>query len=115
MGGGFALSKIIIVSITIFVILIIFSGSVFNYPVSLFQQSGLSKVIGDALTGLGSLHIFGIVFLITLMCSFITSLVSNTATVTILTPIMFDLVSLFSFYKAVIVYSKNKIVLLLLG
>ncbi|EUB55250.1 Solute carrier family 13 member [Echinococcus granulosus] len=65
-GGGFALSKIV-------------------------TSSGLSTVISDSLVGLNALPPFAIVYILTVMCSFLTEMVSNTATVTILTPIMFEL------------------------
>ncbi|VDD74667.1 unnamed protein product [Mesocestoides corti] len=65
-GGGFALSRIV-------------------------TSSGLSTVISGSLTGLSALPAFGIVYLLTIMCSFLTEMVSNTATVTILAPIMFEL------------------------
>ncbi|KAL5960606.1 Solute carrier family 13 member 3 [Taenia solium] len=65
-GGGFALSKIV-------------------------TSSGLSTVISDSLTGLNVLPPYAIIYILTVMCSFLTEMVSNTATVTILTPIMFEL------------------------
>ena len=68
MGGGYALS-------------------------TMLKSSGLSSIIADALANIGSLSTFGIVYCLTLMCTLITEVVSNTATVTIALPIMFQLVS----------------------
>ncbi|VDM24218.1 unnamed protein product [Hydatigera taeniaeformis] len=65
-GGGFALSKIV-------------------------TSSGLSTVISDGLVGLNVLPPYAIIYILTVMCSFLTEMVSNTATITILTPIMFEL------------------------
>ncbi|KAM3172295.1 hypothetical protein ACTXT7_014834 [Hymenolepis weldensis] len=65
-GGGFALSKIV-------------------------TSSGLSTIISNYLIGVGNLPVFALVYLLTMMCSFLTETVSNTATVSILTPIMFEL------------------------
>ncbi|VDO05628.1 unnamed protein product [Rodentolepis nana] len=72
-GGGFALSKIV-------------------------TSSGLSTIISDYLIGVGKVPIFVIVYLLTMMSSFITEMVSNTATVSILTPIMFELASKLSLH-----------------
>ncbi len=49
--------------------------------------------MGDALAPLGALPTFGMVYVLTLLISLITEMVSNTATVTIVIPIMFELVS----------------------
>ncbi|KAL5103174.1 Solute carrier family 13 member 2 [Taenia crassiceps] len=65
-GGGFALSKIV-------------------------TSSGLSTVVSDSLTGLNVLPPYAIIYILTVICSFLTEMVSNTATVSILTPIMFEL------------------------
>ncbi|KAM7536901.1 hypothetical protein Aperf_G00000082310 [Anoplocephala perfoliata] len=67
-GGGFALSRIV-------------------------TSSGLSTIISESLVGVGTLPKFATVYLLTMMCSFLTEMVSNTATVSILTPIMFELAS----------------------
>ncbi len=48
--------------------------------------------MGDALAPLGALPTFGMVYVLTLLISLITEMVSNTATVTIVIPIMFELV-----------------------
>nr|CDS26867.2 solute carrier family 13 [Hymenolepis microstoma] len=72
-GGGFALSKIV-------------------------TSSGLSAIISDYLIDVGKVPIFVIVYLLTMMCSFITEMVSNTATVSILTPIMFELANKLSLH-----------------
>ena len=53
-----------------------------------FISSGLSLRIGDALTGLGVLPIWLLVFCLTLSVSFLTEVTSNTATATLLMPIM---------------------------
>lgn len=53
-----------------------------------FISSGLSLRIGDALTGLGLLPIWLLVFCLTLSVSFLTEVTSNTATATLLMPIM---------------------------
>nr|VZH95245.1 unnamed protein product [Spirometra erinaceieuropaei] len=66
MGGGFALSKIASVG-------------------------GLSKVISGTLEFVRSVQPFGLVYLITFFGATLTEVVSNSATVTILVPIMFDL------------------------
>ncbi|BHF74678.1 Solute carrier 13 [Sparganum proliferum] len=66
LGGGFALSKIVSVG-------------------------GLSRVITDALQSVQFVPPFGLVCIITVLGAGITEIVSNSATVTILVPIMFDL------------------------
>lgn len=53
-----------------------------------FISSGLSVRIGDALTGLGGLPVWLLVFCLTLSVSFLTEVTSNTATATLLMPIM---------------------------
>ncbi|RUO55498.1 SLC13 family permease [Pseudidiomarina homiensis] len=53
-----------------------------------FISSGLSVRIGDALTGLGVLPVWLLVFCLTLSVSFLTEVTSNTATATLLMPIM---------------------------
>ncbi len=53
-----------------------------------FISSGLSERIGDALTGLGVLPVALLVFCLTLSVSFLTEVTSNTATATLLMPIM---------------------------
>jgi sodium-dependent dicarboxylate transporter 2/3/5 len=53
-----------------------------------FISSGLSERIGDALIGLGVLPVALLVFCLTLSVSFLTEVTSNTATATLLMPIM---------------------------
>lgn len=53
-----------------------------------FISSGLSLRIGDALTGLGVLPTWLLVFCLTLSVSFLTEVTSNTATAMLLMPIM---------------------------
>ncbi|WP_301774230.1 SLC13 family permease [Pseudidiomarina terrestris] len=53
-----------------------------------FISSGLSVRIGEALTGLGGLPIWLLIFCLTLSVSFLTEVTSNTATATLLMPIM---------------------------
>ncbi|CAB0150181.1 Sodium-dependent dicarboxylate transporter SdcS [Pseudidiomarina piscicola] len=53
-----------------------------------FISSGLSVLIGDALSGLRGLPIWLLVFCLTISVSFLTEVTSNTATATLLMPIM---------------------------
>ncbi|RUO62182.1 SLC13 family permease [Pseudidiomarina insulisalsae] len=53
-----------------------------------FISSGLSERIGEALTGLGALPLWLLIFCLTLSVSFLTEVTSNTATATLLMPIM---------------------------
>ncbi len=53
-----------------------------------FDQSGLSQVIGKALVGLTDGSIWGVVLVICLSVTFLTEVTSNTATATVLMPIL---------------------------
>ncbi len=53
-----------------------------------FTQSGLSQTIGAALSGLATLHVFVIILGICLAVTFLTETTSNTATTTLLMPIL---------------------------
>lgn len=53
-----------------------------------FMSSGLSLRIGDAMTGLGVFPVALLVFCLTLSVSFLTEVTSNTATATLLMPIL---------------------------
>ena len=57
-------------------------------------KSGLSKWVGDQLTGLGELSGPVIVLIVCFMTTFITEVASNTATSTVLLPVLANLVSL---------------------
>ncbi|WP_411360064.1 SLC13 family permease [Pseudidiomarina sp. YC-516-91] len=53
-----------------------------------FMSSGLSELIGQALTGLGVLPLWLLILALTLSVSFLTEVTSNTATATLLMPIL---------------------------
>ena len=53
-----------------------------------FAESGLSTLIGDALSGLGALPVYLIVAIICLMVTFLTEVTSNVATTTLLMPVL---------------------------
>jgi sodium-dependent dicarboxylate transporter 2/3/5 len=53
-----------------------------------FTESGLSQTIGDLLSGLATLHVFVIILGICLAVTFLTETTSNTATTTLLMPIL---------------------------
>jgi sodium-dependent dicarboxylate transporter 2/3/5 len=53
-----------------------------------FTSSGLSQIIGDALTGLAVLPVFAIMLAICFAVTFLTETTSNTATTTLLLPIL---------------------------
>ena len=53
-----------------------------------FVASGLSQVLGEALSGITSLPIFVVMLLIALSVSFLTEITSNTATATLFMPIL---------------------------
>lgn len=53
-----------------------------------FVASGLSNVIGEALSGITRLHIIIVMLIITFSVSFLTEITSNTATATLLMPIL---------------------------
>jgi sodium-dependent dicarboxylate transporter 2/3/5 len=53
-----------------------------------FTSSGLSQIIGDSLTGLAVLPVFAIMLAICFAVTFLTETTSNTATTTLLLPIL---------------------------
>jgi sodium-dependent dicarboxylate transporter 2/3/5 len=53
-----------------------------------FVASGLSQVLGDALTGLSVLPVILVVLILCLVVSFVTEFTSNTATATLLMPVL---------------------------
>lgn len=53
-----------------------------------FGKTGLDKWIGQQLTGVGALPLFGVILLICLAITFLTELTSNTATTTMILPII---------------------------
>jgi len=67
-------------------ILILFSGGI--CIAKAFSASGLSEMLGGAFTGLGTVPIFVLIVLICLAITFLTELTSNTATSTLLMPIL---------------------------
>ena len=67
-------------------ILILFSSGV--CLASAFQQSGLSELLGSSIGGLSGLPVLMLVLLICLSVTFLTELTSNTATATLLMPIL---------------------------
>ena len=67
-------------------ILILFSSGV--CLASAFQRSGLSELLGNSIGGLSGLPVLALVFLICLSVTFLTELTSNTATATLLMPIL---------------------------
>ncbi|MFP3340116.1 SLC13 family permease, partial [Micrococcus sp. SIMBA_131] len=56
-----------------------------------FQESGLAKWIGEQLTVLEGIHLFVILLLVTTLVIFLTEITSNTATATMMFPIMASL------------------------
>ncbi len=67
-------------------ILILFGGGI--AIAKAFMASGLSVALGEALSGLGVLHIVLILAVICLAITFLTELTSNTATTTLMMPIL---------------------------
>ena len=67
-------------------ILILFGGGI--AIAKAFTASGLSVALGEALSGLGILHIVLILAVICLAITFLTELTSNTATTTLMMPIL---------------------------
>ena len=67
-------------------ILILFGGGI--CIAKAFEQSGLSQLLGDSFGGLAAVPIFVLVLLICLAITFLTELTSNTATTTLLMPIL---------------------------
>ena len=67
-------------------ILILFSSGV--CLASAFQRSGLSELIGNSIGGLSGLPVLVLVIVICLSVTFLTELTSNTATATLLMPIL---------------------------
>jgi len=53
-----------------------------------FGKTGLDKWIGEQLTGVASLPLFGVILIICLAITFLTELTSNTATTTMILPII---------------------------
>lgn len=52
------------------------------------MESGLGDIIGQSLTSLGTLPLWLLIFVLTLTVSFVTEVTSNTATATLLMPIL---------------------------
>ena len=52
------------------------------------MESGLGDIIGQSLTALGALPLWLLIFVLTLTVSFVTEVTSNTATATLLMPIL---------------------------
>jgi len=52
------------------------------------MESGLGEIIGQSLTALGVLPLWLLIFVLTLTVSFVTEVTSNTATATLLMPIL---------------------------
>ncbi|MGM0526607.1 MAG: SLC13 family permease [Pseudomonadota bacterium] len=52
------------------------------------MQSGLGEIIGESLTALGGLPIWLLIFILSVSVSFVTEVTSNTATATLLMPIL---------------------------
>ena len=67
-------------------ILILFAGGV--CLASAFQSSGLSALLGNSISGLQALPVLILVLVICLSVTFLTELTSNTATATLLMPIL---------------------------
>lgn len=67
-------------------ILILFGGGI--AIAKAFMASGLSVALGEALSGLGVLHIVLILGVICLAITFLTELTSNTATTTLMMPVL---------------------------
>jgi len=53
-----------------------------------FMESGLSEIIGQQLAGLNALPLFAMIFILSISVSFLTEITSNTATATLLMPIL---------------------------
>ena len=66
--------------------------TVFDIIIKFWQKSGLSEIIGNALSVFGSLPGWVVVLIISIIVAFITDVVSNPATATVLTPIVAVLV-----------------------
>ncbi|NVK57289.1 MAG: SLC13/DASS family transporter [Alteromonadaceae bacterium] len=66
--------------------LLLFAGGI--CMAKAFTASGLSQVLGDALTGLSALPIVATLLILCLVVSFVTEITSNTATATLLMPIL---------------------------
>lgn len=65
-----------------------------TYCKFLFQESGLSKWIGNKLSPLGSLPVWLIILISSLLVTSLTEVASNPATITLLLPILSPLVSI---------------------
>lgn len=57
---------------------------------SMCSSSGLSSTIGDGLLSLSSLPMFALILIFTLISTALTTFVSNSATASVLLPIMFE-------------------------
>ncbi|MDC8831410.1 SLC13 family permease [Alteromonas gilva] len=66
--------------------LLLFAGGI--CMAKAFTASGLSQLLGDALTGLSALPIVATLLILCLTVSFVTEITSNTATATLLMPIL---------------------------
>ena len=67
-------------------ILILFAGGI--CIAKAFGESGLSELLGNSFAGLNAIPVFVVVLLICLSLTFLTELTSNTATTTLLMPIL---------------------------
>ncbi|MEW9798624.1 SLC13 family permease [Alteromonas sp. CYL-A6] len=67
-------------------LLLVFAGGL--CLASAFSSSGLSQVLGESLTGLSVLPLVGLMLTLCLAVSFLTEVTSNTATATLLMPIL---------------------------
>ena len=61
-------------------------------------NSGLSKMLGDSLTGLNSMNSVAILFIVCLFSGTITELTSNVAVANIILPVLAEMVSFSAFY-----------------
>jgi sodium-dependent dicarboxylate transporter 2/3/5 len=66
--------------------LLLFAGGI--CIATAFTASGLAALIGDALGGLSSLPVFAVILAICLVVTFLTEMTSNTATATLLMPVL---------------------------
>ncbi|VDM05382.1 unnamed protein product [Schistocephalus solidus] len=62
----------------------------------LFQVSGLSNMLSEALNVMRSIPSLANICIVALLSGILTQFITNAATVTILAPIVFDLVSSYS-------------------
>lgn len=66
--------------------LLVFAGGI--CLANAFSASGLSQLLGEGLTGLSALPILLLILVLSLVVSFVTEITSNTATATLLMPIL---------------------------